>query len=114
MSKSKTTVRDVTKWFLQRKDTNCTICHEVLLPTDDIHWDHLHGEAMGGLHDYTNLRPTHAACNLKKAGDEKRALAKIDRITGKTKGPKSRKIQSKPFDKRNTKRFDGTVVARKR
>jgi hypothetical protein len=60
-----------------------------MLPEQPIHWDHIHAESFNGPHHYTNLRPTHKACNLKKGGRETKALAKIDRITGVTgNGPK--------------------------
>jgi hypothetical protein len=105
MSKTKTTVKDVTNWMLhlfvaRGEPLKCGICGQPMLPDDPIHWDHVHCEALDGPHHFTNLRPTHKACNLKKGGRETKALHKIDRITGVTgNGPKKR-IASKPFQKR--------------
>jgi 5-methylcytosine-specific restriction endonuclease McrA len=94
MSKTKTTVKDVTNWMLnlcliRGEALHCRICREPMFPEQKIHWDHVHCEALDGPHHFTNLRPTHANCNLKKGGRETKVLAKIDRITGVTgNGPK--------------------------
>lgn len=85
------------RYFLRLYKVECSICGGQMFTNDDVHFDHIHGEAMGGPHELSNLRLVHAACNLKKAGREVRALAKIDRITGKTKNKPKKKIPSRPF-----------------
>lgn len=74
----------------------CPECGEPILPGQQIQFDHIHGHAMGGPHEYQNLRPIHYdPCHKKKSARDVAALAKIARITGKTKrGPKA-KIRSR-------------------
>lgn len=102
MSKTKTTIKDVTNWMLARfvarcEPLNCGICGQPMLPDQPIHWDHIRAESFDGPHHFTNLRPTHKACNLKKGGRETKALHKIDRILGLTGNGPKRKIQSRPM-----------------
>ncbi len=82
---------------------NCRICDEPMKPEDaakgDIHFDHVHGLVFGGPHSWQALRPTHKACNLKKAGQESKANWKGKRIRGETKTRPKRKIKSAGFNK---------------
>lgn len=85
----------------------CSICGEPLLPGQQIQFDHIHGHAMGGPHEYQNLRPIHYdPCHKAKSKRDVAALAKVDRITGVTKGrPKTkwlsgRKLQGRGFPKK--------------
>ena len=88
----------------------CWLCGEPIKAGETWHVEHKLPLCLGGSNDDDNLGPAHADCNASKAAKEVRALGKIRRlIKGKT--PK-RKIPSKPFDKRFTKRFDGSVVER--
>ena len=112
MSKSKTTVKMVTQWFLEAiavspltaLDINCSICNMPLRADQKIQWDHIHGEAMGGPHHWTNLRPVHYdPCHKAKSKKDVAALAKIDRITGITKGRPKRTWKPRPFTKSKRK-----------
>ncbi len=85
----------------------CGICKEQLFPGDAVQFDHVHSDAMGGPHEHDNLRPVHYdPCHKMKSKRDVAALAKVDRITGVTKGPKKkawtkgRKLQSRGFQKR--------------
>lgn len=82
----------------------CVECGDPLLPGQNIHFDHIHGDAMGGPHEYQNLRPIHYdPCHKKKTKCDVQSLAKVDRILGLTcNGPK-KKIPSRPFQKRKTR-----------
>lgn len=82
----------------------CTECGEPCLPGQQIQFDHIFGDKMGGAHEYLNLRPIHYdPCHKAKSARDVAALAKVDRITGITKGPpkkawaKGPKLQSRPF-----------------
>lgn len=76
----------------------CPECGKPLLPGQAVQFDHIHSDAMGGPHEYQNLRPIHYdPCHKAKSKRDVAALAKVDRITGKTKnGPKA-KIRSRPM-----------------
>jgi len=85
----------------------CTECGEPCLPGQSIQFDHVHADAFNGPHEYQNLRPIHYdPCHKRKSKRDVGALAKIDRITGKTKGrtkrpwPEGRKLQGRGFQKR--------------
>ena len=106
MSKSKTTKADVQDWFLHaaivvERPVICSICREPIRPGERVDWDHLHAEGLGGEHHWSNLRPLHHECHKRKTKADVQALAKIDRITGVTKGRpkrkwgKGRKLQSR-------------------
>jgi len=46
----------------------CPECKEPLLPGQNIHFDHIHADVLGGEHHYSNLRPIHYdPCHKKKA-----------------------------------------------
>ena len=95
-------------WSLKQRGivVPCGICKEPLEPGDDIQWDHIHATVFWGPHEYQNIRPVHYdPCHKRKTKADVQANAKIDRITGKTKGrPKKswpkRPMQSHPFQKR--------------
>lgn len=81
----------------------CPICGEPLEPGQAIQFDHHHADGMGGPHEYQNLRPIHYdPCHKKKSKKDAAALAKVARITGKTKTKPKRRIPSpkKPWPKR--------------
>lgn len=82
-------------------------CGTPLMPGDQVQFDHHHADGLGGPHEYQNLRPIqYDPCHKKKSKRDVAAMAKIDRITGVTKGrpvtvwPKGQKIPSRPFPKR--------------
>lgn len=85
----------------------CTECNDILFPGQQIQFDHIHGHAMGGPHEYKNLRPIHYdPCHKAKSKRDVAALAKVDRLTGVTKGKPKRKwatgqkIPPRPFPAR--------------
>ncbi len=82
------------RWF-----TPCSLCGLKIAPTDKIEWDHVHALVHGGPHDYTNLRPVHAACHKRKTAKDVKANFKIKRIRGETKQGPKRAITSRPFPK---------------
>ncbi len=90
--------------LLYRSDTMggiwCGVCDEKCYPGQDIQFDHIHADKLGGQHEYQNLRPVHTECHKRKSKKDVGALAKIDRITGKTKNKPKAKIKSRPFQKR--------------
>lgn len=88
----------------------CVECGEPCLPGQKIHFDHRHAYKLDGPHVYGNLGPIHYdPCHKRKSKRDVAALAKIDRITGVTKGPakrawpKGRPMQSRPFEYRPIK-----------
>lgn len=81
----------------------CRVCGEPLLPGQAIQFDHIHADALGGPHEYKNIRPIHYdPCHKAKSKRDVGALAKIDRITGLTcTGPK-KQIPSRPLKSGNS------------
>lgn len=78
----------------------CPECHQLILPGQNIQFDHTHGHAMGGQHEYQNLRPIHYdPCHKAKSKRDVAALAKVDRILGLTKNKPKAKIRSRGFSK---------------
>lgn len=73
---------------------------EPLLPGQPIQFDHIHADVHGGPHEYENLRPIHVAAHKKKTKRDIAAKAKGDRLLGLTCTKPSRKIPSRPFQKR--------------
>lgn len=53
----------------------CHLCHEPIDTIGDLHFDHVIPLALGGPHHRDNIRPAHAACNLRKG-------AKLDAAPG--------------------------------
>lgn len=81
----------------------CTECGDPILPGQTIQFDHTHADKRGGGHTFRDIRPIHYdPCHKRKSKRDVAALAKIDRITGKTKNGPKRKIPSpnKPWPKR--------------
>lgn len=77
--------------------------------------DHVRALTNGGENRETNLAPALVAAHREKTKSDVALKAKVDRIRKKHLGIKptgAGKIKSRGFDKRLTKRFDGTVVAR--
>lgn len=85
----------------------CPECGMPILPGQVVQFDHIHGHAMGGPHEYQNLRPIHYdPCHKAKSKRDVGALAKVDRITGVTgakrksrKIPKGQKLQGRGFQR---------------
>lgn len=81
----------------------CTICKIELTPEDEIQFDHVHADKLGGEHHYSNLRPVHAECHRKKSKRDVKDLAKIRHIRGENKPkpkkswPQGKKIPSSHF-----------------
>ena len=96
----------------------CQCCLRKIADGEKWHADHFNPNALSGDNSDGNFQVLCIPCHRRKtfgtkattAGSDIHAIAKVKRlIKGKT--PK-RNIPSKPFDKRFTKRFDGTVVER--
>lgn len=58
--------RSLTAQVIARDGLTCQICEEPV-DADDLHIDHIHPVAEGGLDDLGNLRVTHGRCNLARA-----------------------------------------------
>lgn len=97
------------RWF-----TPCSLCGKRIEPEDKVEWDHIHALVHDGPHEYQNLRPVHHECHKAKSAQDVKANAKVKRLRGETcQGPKKkipqrkdpwpegRKMQSRPFQKRN-------------
>lgn len=79
----------------------CVECGDPCLPGQKIQFDHRHCDKLGGGHEYENLGPIHYdPCHKRKSKRDVGALAKIDRITGVTKGRPKRKWPKRKFQKR--------------
>lgn len=63
--KAGATVGHVDYRALSASASDCYLCGSVL--AGDVHLDHLVPLARGGAHSASNLRPTHAVCNLRKS-----------------------------------------------
>lgn len=55
----------------------CPECKLALTPDDKLHWDHRHPHALGGGHNYLNLRPMHVACHKKKPTEIQPPLTEV-------------------------------------
>lgn len=81
----------------------CSECNELILAGQNIQFDHIHGHAMGGAHEYQNIRPIHYdPCHKRKSKRDVAALAKVKRILRGKKKPKriwsqGKKLLSRPF-----------------
>lgn len=76
--------------------------------------EHVHQIAMGGADDPSNWRPAHPSCHRKKSRKDAAARAKVRRAEKKAAGvvkPK-RKIVSRGFDTRFTRKITGETVRR--
>ena len=92
----------------------CYRCKILFTPDDDMEREHIAELALGGADEPHNCAYSHEACHAKitngtkatSAGSSKHKIAKLNRLTGKTKGrPKrkwaaGRKIPARPFQKR--------------
>jgi HNH endonuclease len=108
---------------LARFNLPCWLCHNRIGPFDKVEWDHMVPLGLGGEHYFRNLAPVHKTCHDKKtrgtkattAGSDIGKISKERRIIRECKfvvkkrkpgarKPKSswpsRKMQSKPFQKR--------------
>lgn len=65
---------------------SCPICKELIRPTQEIDFDHIHADVFDGPHAYENLRPLHRACHHQKTAQDVKANAKVKRILKKRKG----------------------------
>lgn len=99
--------------IVARQNGRCAICGDEL--RDPVEWDHVVPLSMGGADDPANIQCLHLRCHRDvKCKADARALAKAKRLerfmeTGRHRQRKSRPIQSRGFDKRFKRRFDGTV-----
>lgn len=81
----------------------CPVCLAPLLPGQQIQFDHIHADVLGGPHEYLNLRPIHYdPCHKNKSARDVAANAKVKRILADkpSKRPmksSGRKIPSRPF-----------------
>ena len=75
--------------------------------------DHRIPIALGGAHEpgnWVGLKPDH---HLEKTREDVRKIAKVNRIRKReAEGAKPSRLQSRGFDKRLRKKFDGSVVRR--
>lgn len=86
----------------------CSVCGQPLLPGQQIQFDHIHSDVMGGEHHHMNLRPIHYdPCHKQKTARDVAANAKVKRILNPkpSKRPmqnSGRKIPSRQFPKRQS------------
>ena len=116
---------------LEGQNWQCVICNDRLdpsiLPSDkmSISIEHPIGLSWGGHHRPGNVYGAHLCCNLSKGKEEDtKKAAKVKRLqglTGQAKRRAERKakgtyigLRSKGFNKRLTKKFDRTVVPRRK
>jgi 5-methylcytosine-specific restriction endonuclease McrA len=78
----------------------CELSGEDMKPGDPVEFDHVHAVVLGGRHTYKDLRPVLKDPHKKKTTRDVAAKAKINRLTGKTKGRPKRRWKSRPFPKR--------------
>ncbi len=84
---------------LHRAEVKCAICGIVILPTDDIEYDHIWPLCHGGPHTYDNIRPLHATCHAQKTLADVKSYAKVRRLRGETKQAPKKPIRSAGFQK---------------
>lgn len=78
----------------------CSVCMEDIKPEDDVEFDHIHADELGGDHHYTNLRPLHRQCHRsKKTPKDIKAIRKANRIAAGGRKRKGPEMQSRPFPK---------------
>lgn len=75
----------------------CEVCGEILLPEQDIQFDHIHADVHGGPHEYQNLRPLHAECHKKKTVRDIKDNAKVKRLRGERKPRVRKRMPSRPM-----------------
>jgi len=98
--------------LLFRATVICPLCGADLMPGQEIEWDHQVPVALGGSHDFANIRPVHKRCHARKsfgskattAGSDIHKIAKAKRIAAggkKVKRPmpkgQKREWSARPF-----------------
>lgn len=53
--------------ILERDGMVCHLCRGEIASLDDLHFDHVIPLVRGGEHSMSNIKPAHAACNLRKS-----------------------------------------------
>lgn len=99
--------------LLIRHDILCGECGDIIVPGEDIQWDHIHALVHGGAHTSANLRPMHGRCHLEKTKRDISANSKVKRLRNPkpSKRPmrsSGRKIPSRPFPKLANSRDSAT------
>ena len=107
-----TAKRKATIWIHQ-----CECCVACGWPTElaSMEWDHILPLCLGGNNRDENWQGICAGCHKRKTAREHGMRAKADRQRKFHEGTKKRRgraMQSRGFDKRLRKRFDGTVEVR--
>ena len=98
----------------------CMVCDACIYPGGPTIREHMHALGLGGKDVPKNWRLVHKTCAKRKtfgtkatsAGSDTQLMAKHRRLTGQNKPKRVREIRSRGFDKKKTKRLDGTVVPR--
>lgn len=99
--------------ILQRQHGRCSTCRERFKPRDKIQFDHGHDLQFGGPDIEANLFAKHVDCHMMKTKANATQAARIRKIAGITKKQaRSRKIESRGFDKSRTRGFDGNTRPR--
>lgn len=94
---SRKMVVDCLLWRAGGPVFTCGICNKVLLPEQEIEFDHIHADVHGGPHEYKNLRPLHKTCHKAKTKTDVQANAKVKRLRGETKGRPKTKWLTRPL-----------------
>lgn len=83
--------------------------------TDSLQIDHTIPLELGGADEDHNLAPLCVSCHRRKTALDVKMIAKARRLRKRDagEGRMKAKIASRGFDKSRTKKFDGSVVARK-
>lgn len=98
--------------LLVQFNRRCDECKQPFAEKETIDWDHIVPLVFGGTNELSNFRPLHDGCHKPKSIREYKDAAKGRRLRGETKKRAKKKIQSPGFDKRFTRKLDGTVVKR--
>jgi 5-methylcytosine-specific restriction protein A len=93
----------------------CHICGEKIDGTRET-WEieHVIPLAMGGADDESNCRPAHARCHRPKTSDDRKVIAKAERVRAKHMGAKPSPKAKIPGSKGTKwkRKLDGTIVPR--
>ena len=93
---------------------NCDECGDGMALAE-MQWDHILPLCLGGTNDADNWHGLCRKCHAAKTKKEAAMRAKADRQRKAWQGNKKRRgraMQSRPFDTRLRRRFDGTVEVR--